>query len=71
MHLTLLKNPFVLNNSIIHISDRVIAYANYLIKNVDDPNLREMLWLNTPEHLTGNHTLCIHPSMVHVIFLRK
>ena len=42
------------------IENRVVTYAGFLVDNVNDPEQREMLWKNTPEHLTGNHEHCVH-----------
>ena len=42
------------------IENRVISYASHLIDHVDEPEKREILWRNTPEHLIGNHENCQH-----------
>lgn len=32
--------------------------------NVEDPDVRVALWLNAPNHLTGDHTYCFHPNEI-------
>ena len=44
--------------------EKMISYAKYLATNVPNPDLRMKLWLNSPEHLTGNHAHCIHPDQI-------
>ena len=42
------------------IQGKVINYAKSIVSKENDPRRREELWLNVPEHLTGNHSICHH-----------
>lgn len=45
------------------IEQRLIAWAEWLFANIEDPEERVKYWLNSPNHLIGNHENCIHPDM--------
>ena len=38
------------------------AWFNYLVHNVKERDKRKAMWLNTVNHLLGDHSHCIHPS---------
>ena len=44
--------------------EKMIQFAKFIVNVIDDPNLREELWMNSPNHLTGDHSHCIHPSEI-------
>lgn len=46
------------------IEQRMITWASWLIENVRDSEKRVSMWLNSPNHLIGNHENCIHPEMM-------
>jgi hypothetical protein len=48
------KDPFY------GIQGKVISFAKSLVNDENDKMRREELWLNVPEHLTGNHEICRH-----------
>ena len=51
-----IKNPF-------HgIKGKMIAWGETIIDNIEDPDERERLWKNSPNHLVGDHQNCTHPS---------
>lgn len=42
----------------------MIQFAKFIVNVIDDPYVREMLWLNAPNHQTGDHSHCIHLSEI-------
>lgn len=42
---------------------RLQFWARTIIQNVDDLDLRVHLWMNTPDHLVGNHEFCLHDEL--------
>lgn len=51
-----IQNPF-------HgVKGKMLNWGQYLIDNVDDEEERAALWLNAPNHLIGDHSLCHHPD---------
>lgn len=44
--------------------EKMIQFAKFIVNVIDDPDLREMLWLNAPNHLMGDHSHYIHPSEI-------
>lgn len=41
---------------------KIVIWFKFLIFNVVSENLREKMWLNMTEHVTGNHKNCVHPE---------
>lgn len=39
---------------------RLQSWARLLIENIDDKDLRAHFWMNSPDHLIGNHQYCYH-----------
>lgn len=40
----------------------MLSFARFLIYKIESANLREALWKNAPNHLTGYHRFCINPE---------
>lgn len=38
---------------------KIISWTVYLFKNID-PELRGLMWTNSPNHMIGNHINCAH-----------
>lgn len=41
-------------------TSRIVLWAVYLIKNIEDSELRGLMWTNSPNHMIGNHINCAH-----------
>ena len=41
---------------------KIVIWFKFLIFNVALESLREKMWLNMTEHVTGNHKNCVHPE---------
>lgn len=39
---------------------RIVSWGVYLIENIEDAELRGLMWLNSPQHMIGNHMNCNH-----------
>ena len=39
---------------------KIISWTVYLIKNIEGPELRGLMWTNSPNHMIGNHINCAH-----------
>lgn len=44
--------------------EKMIQFAKFIVNVIDDPDVRVMLCLNTPNYLTGDHSHCIHLSEI-------
>ena len=34
---------------------RIVSWGVYLLKVIEDSEIRELMWLNSPQHMIGNH----------------
>ena len=41
---------------------KIITWFKFLIFNVDSKDKKEQMWINTAEHVLGNHKECTHPA---------
>lgn len=41
--------------------EKMINFAKLFVNAIEHPDVREDLWMNAPNHLTGDHSRCIHP----------
>lgn len=42
---------------------KIVSWGVYLIKNIEDSEIRELMWLNSPQHMIGNHLNCSHGAL--------
>lgn len=42
---------------------KIVSWGVYLINNIEDIELRGLMWLNSPEHMIGNHQNCMHGQL--------
>ena len=42
------------------LQEKLIAWFNYLVSNVDDKELRTKMWHNSVRHFVGDHSHCLH-----------
>ena len=59
-----MKDEHITKNPFFGIQGKVVNYASQLIKYEHNKQKRKKLWLNVPEHLTGNHKGCDHSKKI-------
>lgn len=50
-----------------NVADKIGAWCQFLAHEVDDPEQKQHMWLNSGQHFIGNHENCIHPSDYHPV----